>query len=702
MRMVVIVSLSISITAGLGYLKLYQVTEVNSAVRIDRAARAATSVFTTKLASEYASIVDSSGQPLAIRLKGDTLIHSLSFRDEHDALLKEIGTINQGAANLFKFNPRTHAFDRFATTFRKPDGSMPPPMSINLGHPAFDDLINNLPHLGEVPVMGRMRLAYLIPIQAVDGAVAGALAVDVGWVDDLVAAKVELRRQFIIAAAVIIAFAALFGARHMVTALKPLRELATFADDLAAGASRAVVPHKRLKDEIGALAQGLERVVRLQNKLTYLAYTDELTGLGNRSQYMIDLQAALGADPSNKSDAALLHLDIDGFRRVNDAFGQKTGYELLKVAATRIMKVAGGTSKVSRLASDQFTVLAEGKCTAAQVTQLAQGILEALRQPFQMAAGEVHITASIGINMLQSDVEDLDVAHRNAHLALRKAKENGHDQFVFFLPTMKDELQDQVRMDRLLQIAIKNCEIEIHFQPQIDPENNELAGVEALARWIHPDEGSIPPSKFIPIAEASGQIVDLGALVVDLACEQAAKWRREGFDFKHIAINVSPIQLWQSNFVTVLKDALERHNLAGKDIYIEITENVFVDHDEHRITTVLAAIRALGVKLSLDDFGAGYSSLGYLNRLPFDQLKIDRSLISGIGSDLRKHRVLQSVFDLAHGLGYDVVVEGVETLDEVKIIRAMGPGCIQGFFFARPAPALLIPNIVRKIAQSKG
>ena len=701
LQMVLIVFLSISITTGLGYMKLYETTEVNSAVRIDRAARAAASIFTLKLASEYEPILNSSGTPLAIRLKGDTVNFSLSFRDGHDALLKEIGAVNQGAANLFKFNPLTHELDRFATTFRKPDGSMPPPLSIGLGHPAFANLINNLPHLGEVPVLGRMRLAYLIPIQTVDGVLAGALAVDVGWVDDLVTAKEELQDQFIFVAIFIIGLAAIFCGRYVAKALKPLRELASFADDLAAGLPHSVVPHKYLTDEIGALAQGLERVVTLQDKLSNLAYNDELTGLGNQSQYLSDLEGILRADPSNKYETALLHLDIDSFWRVNNTFGQHFGYEVLKIVATRIKNVAGETSKVSRLSSEHFTILAECKGTAAQATQLVNGILEALHQPLQIAAVEVHITASIGIYILKPGVDSLDLAHRNADLALRKSKENSHDQFVFFQPEMKDDMQDEVRMDRLLQTAIKNRELQLHFQPQINPKNNEWAGFEALVRWTHPDEGNIPPNKFIPMAEANGRIVDLGALVLDLACEQAAKWKRERFHFKHIAINVSPIQLWQSNFVTVLKDTLEHHSLAGKDIYIEITENLFVDSNSDRIMEQLKAIRAIGIKISLDDFGAGYSSLGYLSRLPIDQLKIDRSLIVGVDSDPSKQAVLRSISDLAIGLDYDIMFEGVETLEEVKVIREIGIGCIQGFFFAKPAPEHLIPNIVKNIAESK-
>ncbi|MEP0940749.1 MAG: EAL domain-containing protein [Rhizobiaceae bacterium] len=697
-RLVVVVAASILITAVLGYVKLFQVTETNSSIRIDRAARAATALFVETLSAEFTVLNNSNGTPMAIRLKQDAIGKSLTFRPRHDALLKQIGLINQGAANLFKFNLQTKAFDRFATTFRKPDGSMPPPMSIKPGHPAYDDIFNNRPHLGEVPVMGRLRLAYLTPIQTASGGIAGALAVDVGWVDDLIAARNELRVQIAIAALVMILLVAAFGAMNMSRELKPLRVLARHADELAAEATDVEIPFKDRRDEIGALSQGLDRVVALQGKLVRLAYTDELTGLGNRTRYLANLQTALGNDNLGQRRPVLIHLDLDNFKQINDAFGQRSGDTLLELVGNRFTDVLGSKPSIARLAADEFAILLPHVDSMAHMTKLADGLLASLREPVVLDVGELHLTASIGIINLRHDARNSDEAHRNADLALRKAKENGGDQYVFFSSELNDALQDQMRLDRMLRTALEEREIEIHFQPQVMPGTHELAGVEALARWIHPTEGPIPPSKFIPIAESSGQIVELGSLVLDLACEQAAKWRKTKFDFKHISVNVSPIQLWQPDFVGIIKAALHHHQVAGRDIYIEITESVFVDHSEHRIAAILSAIRALGVKLSLDDFGSGYSSLGYLNRLPFDQLKVDRSFVSDIDTDQRKQQVLRGVLELGRGLGFNIVVEGTETLAEVKVVETIGCDSIQGFYFARPAPALMIPDLVRKIS----
>ena len=698
--LVLIVSVSILITAILGYFKLYEVTATHSAIRIDRAARAATALFAERLASEFTAIRDENGRPQALQLKGTDTQAALSFRQDHDALLKEIGAINQGAANLFRLNPETQAFDRFATTFRKPDGSMPPPMSIGILHPAYNNLINNRPHLGEVPVMGRMRLAYLTPIQAASGAIAGALAVDVGWVDDLVVAKTELRWQIIIAAGLILVLVAAFGAAGMGAEMKPLRVLARYADDLAAGVPSGAVPYSTRDDEIGALAQGLKRVVALQDKLAHLAYTDSLTGLSNRGRYLSDLDTALRESLSGKRKWALIHLDLDKFKKINDAYGQTAGDSLLKEVASRIRETAGDGARIARLAADHFTILiAEGGSTD-QASALSGKLLNALHKPIELRAGEFHVTGSAGIVLLQHDARDADEAHRNAGLALRKAKATG-DRAVIFSSELHDESENNIRIERMLRLAVQEREIEIHFQPQIDPATNQLAGVEALARWTHPAEGPISPGLFIPIAENSGQIVDLGTLILDLACEQAAKWREKNFDFKHISVNVSPIQLWQSNFVAVVKEALKRHGLSGNEICIEITEGVFVDQSERRIEKVLSAIRELGVLLSLDDFGSGYSSLGYLNRLPFDQLKVDRSFVSDIDADVRKQKVLRGILELGRGLGFSIVIEGAETGEEVAVIRQMGCDAIQGFYYSRPAPALLIPEVVKKIARSQ-
>lgn len=698
-RLVVVIVLAISITAVLGYTKLYQVTERNSSIRIDRAARTAVALFSATLSSEFTAIYNQDGEPLALRLKVDPPNGPLTFRNEHDILLNEIGLINQGAANLFRLNSQTNGFDRLATTFRRPDGSIPPPMSIAAGHPAYDDIFHNKPHLGEVPVMGRLRLAYLTPIQEPDGSVVGALAVDVGWVDDLVVARNELRTQILAAAILIILCGGFIGFVTMKEELHSLRTLARYSNSIASKANFGSVPYRERKDEIGALAQGLNRVAVLQNRLFQIAYTDELTGFGNRSRYLSDLEAAFNIRPDDRSRTMLMHLNLDNFKHINDAFGQRSGDELLRLVAERLSCLLGEEAQIARIATDEFTILINNFLPPQDDTYLYI-ILPELEKPFKLPSGEVYVNSSIGCIDLYKDASNADEAHRYAGLTLRKAKEQGGNQKINFSTELADELKDQVKLDMMLRAAIKERSIELYFQPQINPKTQALVGLEALARWTHPIAGSIAPNVFIPIAEKNGLIVDLGTLILDLACEQAAKWRELKFDFNHISVNVSPIQLWQPDFINVVSEALKRHGLIGEDIFIEITESVFVDQSEDRVERVINQVRNLGIKMSLDDFGSGYSCLGYLNRLPLDQIKVDRSFVAAADKDKRKQQVLKGILELASGLRFDVVAEGVETREEIDLLTRMGCRTVQGFFFARPTPAVNVPEQVQKIADT--
>jgi diguanylate cyclase (GGDEF)-like protein len=701
--LVLIVSVSILITATLGYFKLYQVTAANSSIRIDRAARAATALFAERLASEFTVIRDEAGTPLALRLKGEDPTEALTFRDAHDALLKEIGGHQSGRRQPVQVQSSSPRRFRPIRDDIPQTGRVDAAADVDRGimHPAYDDLDQRTGRIwAKCRLWGACDWPILHRSRPATGNVEGALAVDVGWVDDLVAAKNELRRQIIIATGLILALVAAFGAASLGAELKPLRALSRYAEDLAAGAPAGTVPYRERNDEIGALAQGLERVVALQGKLAHLAYTDPLTGLANRSRHLNDLDQALSESLSGQRKWTLLHIDLDKFKQVNDGYGQSVGDRVIKLIAARLKDTAGDSARIARLAADHFAVLIGDGRSADEVETLAEKLLTEIHEPLQLNAGEIRLTGSIGIVLLQHDASDADEAHRNAGLALRKAKAKG-DRAVFFSSEMLDDFQNHMRIERMLRLAIADRAIEVHFQPQVNPATHQLAGVEALARWTHPSEGPISPAMFIPIAEASGQIVDLGTLILELACEQAAKWRTSGFAFRHISINVSPIQLWQPNFIEVVKDALKRHDLAGNEICIEITEGVFVDQSKQRIEKVLAALRQLGVLLSLDDFGSGYSSLGYLNRLPFDQLKVDRSFVSDIDTDVRKQKVMRGILELGRGLGFDIVVEGAETLEEVSVIRDMGCDAIQGYYYSRPAPALLIPEVVKKIQRLK-
>ncbi|MEN0087319.1 MAG: EAL domain-containing protein, partial [Pseudomonadota bacterium] len=555
-------------------------------------------------------------------------------------------------------------------------------------------------HVGEVPVMGRMRLAYLTPIQSQDGNISGALAVDVGWADDLTTARDELKTTILVTSGLLLLIALGLGLGVVSSALAPLRKLATFANDVAAGANTGPVPYTHKKDEIGALAQGLSRVVDLQTELRTLAYSDTLTGLDNRTKYLLDLAEVVSESLAGSRKWVLAHIDLDNFKDTNDAYGQRAGDDLLKCVGTMIKRTVGEDAKVARLAGDSFTVLLPDTSDINSLMAKCQELLDRLAEPFALRQGDVLVTASMGVVILPKDAKSADEAHRNAGIAVRKAKEQGRGRFIFFAEEMNEAVQKQIVMERMLREAIDNGEITLFYQPQINPFTHELVGIEGLARWQHKELGMISPCDFIPVAESTGLIVDLGTHVIEEACRQAREWLETGFDFKHLSVNVSPAQLWQPNFTNLVKQKLEKYQLQGRHLCVEVTEGMFVDYSNEKISQVLTNLRGLGIILALDDFGSGYSSLGCLNQLPIEQLKIDRAFVTGVHRDPRKQSLLRGVVALGQSLNLAIVVEGVETEDELMMVKLVGCDSIQGFFYSRPIPADKVATAVAAIVDS--
>lgn len=694
--LVCLVTLSIVVVAGLGYTKLFEVTEDNAAIRIDRAAKAASSTLAYATDGVFAVERDAVGHPLRLHLTSGTADEVLRFSAFYDSLLAEIGVNNQGAANLFRFNTETSAFDRFVTTFRRPDGSMPPAMSIGSGHPAFVSLAAAQPFLGEVPVMGRMRLAYLTPILDVQGNLAGALAVDVGWADDLLVARDDLRSTLFGSAAVVLIMVAGFGIVLMTQEMHPLRRLAEFANDVASSKDESEVPFLKRRDEVGALAHGLARVAKLQDKLGYLAYTDTLTGRGNRARYFNDLSEALRASQTG-SEWVLLHINLNRFGRINAAFGSSCGDQVLRHVGDVIAASFGSSARIARQGDDDFAVLLKDYGTAGDVSALCRDFLSRLADPMPYAGAEIQLGASIGICLLPQDATNVETAIAHANLALRAARVREVESFCFFSHALNDDALHEMNLEAALRKSLEDGGLSLHFQPQMEPKTHRLFGVEALARWTHPTEGSISPTQFIPIAERTGLIVDLGDWVLNESCSQARKWLDEGFEFDHVAVNVSPVQLWQQGFAAKVQAYLQKHNLDGRYLCLEMTESVLADRDDTSVAAILGELRALGLSLSLDDFGSGYSSLGYLNRLPFDQLKIDRTFVKDTPKDQQRAKLLEGVVALGKGLGMSIVAEGAETADELDLVRDLGVNAVQGFYYARAVPAQDLAQTLKTI-----
>ncbi|MTI45123.1 diguanylate cyclase/phosphodiesterase [Roseibium hamelinense] len=694
--LVTVVTLSIVLISSLGYLELYNTAEEHASIRVDRAGRTAATALYHAYSGQFEIERDDNGRPVRIRLTESTQADILSYTDAYDRLLADIGQANQGAANLFRYNEQTRHFDRFATTFRKPDGSLPPPMSITGDHPAYSDLANGVMHVGEVPVMGRQRLAYLTPIVTAENGLAGALAVDVGWADDLKLAEETLQNKVLTVSALILALAGVTGIVMMRREMHRIRRLAGYANAVAAGEDPGDVPYTKRGDDVGHLAQGLAKVIDLREKLETLAFTDPVTGCGNRAKYLHDLTAAVDRAKIGER-TALVHMDIDGFAKVNDAFGQQLGDRVLEQTSKRLKQGFGPHAKIARLSGDDFCILLPLGHDESQAARRVNHALDLLSQPIVLPEAEVYVEPAMGITLLPDDGPDADTAHRKTCLALRAAKSELSPRFSFFSEHLNARAQRELALEGMLRDALRTGALTLHYQPQVCLRRMCLKGFEALARWPQKDGGYIPPSDFIPIAEKTGLIVELGNWVLDQSCRQAKEWRDEGLSFDYVSVNVSPIQIWQPNFEHIVQASLSAHDLPPNCLVLEVTENVFVGHDENRVLDVLRRIRELGVLLSLDDFGSGYSSLSYLNRLPFGQLKIDRAFVAGIDLDVNKVKLLKGMVNLAHTLGLKVIAEGAEEAPEVSIVRELGCDGIQGFYFGRPAPAEEIRSLMDNI-----
>jgi diguanylate cyclase (GGDEF)-like protein len=425
-----------------------------------------------------------------------------------------------------------------------------------------------------------------------------------------------------------------------------------------------------------------------EEKLEKLAYFDPLTGLANRSMFHREVNDVLTRCGRTGSQAALLLLDLDRFKEVNDSLGHASGDELLAKVAQLIASVLGTGHFFSRLGGDEFAIVMQGGTDRAGVERLAADVIAAVSGAILLTRGEVSIGTSIGVAMIPGDGGNLTDLQRNADLALYRAKESGRGRLVFFEPGMNTAVQHKIAIARELRRAItENVGLAVHYQPQVSLSNGRVTGFEALMRWNHPTLGNIPPAEFIPIAESSQLICDLGLWILRQAALQAKTWLDAGEAAREMAVNVSAAQIWHTDFVRDVAQVLKETGLPPHLLCLELTESLLADHAEGRVRGVLNELKSLGVTLALDDFGTGYSSLGYLTQLPFDTIKIDRIFVDGIANSESARKLLEGIIALGRGLGMMIVGEGAETADEIAILGQFRCDMVQGYIFARPAPA---------------
>ncbi|WP_411292117.1 putative bifunctional diguanylate cyclase/phosphodiesterase [Sphingorhabdus sp.] len=423
-----------------------------------------------------------------------------------------------------------------------------------------------------------------------------------------------------------------------------------------------------------------------------LAEFDSLTGLANRHRMDKKLESTLAAYKAAKRCCTLIMLDLDRFKHVNDTLGHPAGDELLRQVARRLERVVGSRGEIGRLGGDEFQIILPDIDDRGKLGELSNKIIQIISQPYTIDDKRATIGASVGIAIAPYDgVDKLDVIH-NADLALYAAKNGGRGQFRFYSADLKDEAAERALLEEGLRDALANEALDLHYQPVVRVEDNMVVALEALMRWDHPERGPISPAVFIPIAEESDLINQIGAWALNKACTDAMAWPKS----LRVAVNVSAAQFAHSDLIDTVTHALETSGLAADRLELELTESVFMG-DGETIDDIFRALKQLGVRLALDDFGTGYSSLSYLQSAPFDKIKVDRTFVDGCTQkDQNSAKIIAAIIGLSDALGMETTVEGVEAFDQLEIVRGMNARFIQGWIYAKAMPQ---ENVLERLAS---
>jgi diguanylate cyclase (GGDEF)-like protein/PAS domain S-box-containing protein len=453
--------------------------------------------------------------------------------------------------------------------------------------------------------------------------------------------------------------------------------------------------HSQISHYVGVFSD-ISSIKRSEEELNRLAYHDVLTGLPNRLLLLDRINHAIRRAGRSGSRFALLFIDLDRFKNINDTLGHQTGDDLLKTVAERIQKRLRAEDTLSRLGGDEFILLMEDTANERQAAHLARDLLRLLSQPYHIAGHDIFLSASIGISLHPEDGNDAETLIKHADTAMYRAKEGGRNGYQFYTREQSVAAFQRFSLEAALHRALERNEFELHYQPQVNLDGGRVTAMEALLRWRHPELGLIPPDQFIPVAEDTGLILPIGDWVLETACREAQRCNQLCGEQLAVAVNLSPLELQRGDPVRRVKRVLAETGLAPGQLELEITESSAMRRGEESIA-MLHELTALGVKLAIDDFGSGYSNLGYLKRLPVSTLKIDRVFIRDLPDDAEDAAITRAIIALGHSLNLRVLAEGVETPAQREFLRQQGCDMLQGFLVARPMPAADVARLIRAI-----
>ena len=498
----------------------------------------------------------------------------------------------------------------------------------------------------------------------------------------------EFRRQLVIQilvlTAIVLFLSAAIYAVFRFNVLFPIQKLIAASREVGRGQYTHI--DVKSADELGMLARAFnamaEEVKQEQAKLHRQANFDTLTGLPNRMMAFDRINVEISRAKRSGQRFAVLFVDLDNFKNVNDSLGHAVGDELLVATGARVQASLRDSDTVARLGGDEFLVLAPDIADEMQVEKMVERLMRSVSEPQELNGRKVVAHCSIGIAIYPDNGESVETLMANADNAMYQAKATGNSSAVFFTQEMNTRLHERMQMEQDLNLAIELGQLVLHFQPILDTGGQRHRGAEVLLRWHHPERGAISPADFIPLAEATGQIVSIGDWVLEQACRCWSAWHNGGINPGFLAINISRIQ-FRRRFSKRLAELMSIYSIPPRALELEITEGVLLD-DHLQVAEELGSLRAIGVKLSLDDFGTGYSSLSYLKRFRFDVLKIDRSFVAGLPNNPDDVSLVKAILAMAKGLDIKVVAEGVENHDQLSFVTTQGCDLVQGYLFAKP------------------